>query len=59
MAFQATIPSIGAITISPDVIAINDTITITASVTEVVATVDYTWPYSGTIYSGQEVWPWP
>ena len=59
MAFQATIPSISAITISPDVIAINDTITITASVTEVVATVDYTWTYSGTIYSGQEVWPWP
>lgn len=59
MSFQATIPSIGDITTTPDVIAVNDTVTISVSVTEVLATLEYTWPYAGTIYSGQEVWPWP
>lgn len=59
MAFQATIPSIGAIAISPDIIAINQQITISVPVTEVVATVDYVWPYAGEVYSGEEVWPWP
>lgn len=59
MSFQATIPSIGGITTTPEVIAINQTVTISVSVTEVLATLEYTWPYSGTIYSGQEVWPWP
>ena len=59
MSFQATIPSIGDITTTPEVIAVNDTITIYVSVTEVLATLEYTWPYAGTLNSGQEVWPWP
>ena len=59
MSFQATIPSIGDITTTPEVIAVNDTVTISVSVTEVLATLEYTWPYSGTLNSGQEVWPWP
>lgn len=59
MPFQATIPSIGDITTTPEVIAVNDTITISVSVTEVLATLEYTWPYAGTLNSGQEVWPWP
>lgn len=59
MSFQATIPSIGAISISPDIIAINQQITISVPVTEVVATVDYVWPYANEVYSGEEVWPWP
>lgn len=59
MSFQANIPSIGDIDISPKVIAINQTITISVSVTEVLATLEYTWPYAGTLNSGQEVWPWP
>lgn len=59
MSFQATIPSIGAISISPDIIAINQQITISVPVTEVVATVDYVWPYANEVYSGEEVRPWP
>ena len=59
MAFQATIPSIGAIAISPDIIAISQQITISVPVTEITTTVDYVWPYSGEMYSGEEVRPWP
>lgn len=59
MAFQVTAPIIGAVTITPAQIAINDQITISATVTEGTITVDYVWPYSGTVYSGEEVWPWP
>lgn len=59
MAFQATIPSIDTILISPDIVTINQQITISVPVTEIVATVDYVWPYSSEIYSSEEVWPWP
>mgnify|MGYP000323084121 FL=1 len=59
MSFQATIPSVGAVSISPEIISINQPITISVPVTEVLATLEYTWPYAGTVNSGQEVWPWP
>ena len=58
MAFQVTAPIIGAVTITPAQIAINDTVTISAEVTEGTITVDYVWPYSGTVYSGEEVLMW-
>ena len=59
MSFQATIPSIGAITTSPNVIAINQQIIISVPVTEILATVDYVWPYAKEIYSGEEAVAWP
>lgn len=59
MAFTATIPAIGAITISPAVAVINEPITIAVTVTEVSAQVEYVWSYSNTLYSGEEVYPWP
>lgn len=59
MSFQAAIPSIGAIAISPESIAVNQSITISVAVTEVTATVDYVWPYAGEAYGGEGVWPWP
>lgn len=58
MAFQVVAPIIGAVTITPAQIAINDTVTISATVTEGTVTVDYVWPYSGTVYSGEGVLMW-
>lgn len=59
MSFQANIPFINNVTISPEIVAVNDKITISASVSEVLATLEYVFPYSEEIYSEEDVWPWP
>lgn len=60
MAFQATVPSIGEIVVSPDILTINQPITIQVEVTESSAEMEYTWPYSTELYSGEEAAePWP
>lgn len=59
MDIQATIPSIGAITVDPGPLVINQSIRIQVQVCEVSALVTYTWPCAGAQYSGEEAIPWP
>lgn len=55
----ATVPQIGAVTTVPTIVTINESFVLQAVVTEVSATLEYNWPFSGTMHSGQEeIWPW-
>lgn len=54
MAYTATIPDIGAVTLNPEQFAVNYTVKLSVAVTEVTATLYPVFARSGKIYSGEE-----
>ncbi len=60
MAYTATIPDIGEVTLNPEQFAVNYTVKLSVAVTEVTATLYPVFARSGKINSGEEdVVKWP
>lgn len=58
MPYQVIAPVIGEILFSPEVVSINEVLTISVQVTEAAVTVETVCPHSGEVNSGEELRPW-